>query len=449
MNAITKLSGLAVTNLPVSELKPYSRNARTHSKKQVGQVAASIQSFGFNVPILVDEEQTVLAGHARLEAAKKLGLDTVPCVRLSHMSKAQKKAFILADNRLALNAGWDEETLSLELKDLIDLDKDFEIGVTGFSVAEIDGLVEGIRFEEPGNPKDNRLPEVTDVAVTRPGDLWLLGPHRLLCGSALSPEDCSRLMGGMKAQFVITDPPYNVPITGHVSGLGKVRHREFAAASGEMTADQFTAFLETAFRNLVANSTDGSIHMVFIDWRHIAEVQAAGGSVYSELKNLIVWVKDNGGMGSFYRSRHELIFVFKNGTAPHVNSFELGQHGRYRTNVWTYKGMNSFGGKRNDELGLHPTVKPVALLADAIKDVSTRGSIVLDLFGGSGSTLIAAHKTGRRGYLMELDPLYCDCSLRRWEAYAKDDAVLEGTGQTFAEVAKERQGPSPEKPSTE
>ena len=449
MNAITKLSGLAVTNLPVSELKPYSRNARTHSKKQVGQVAASIQSFGFNVPILVDEEQTVLAGHARLEAAKKLGLDTVPCVRLSHMSKAQKKAFILADNRLALNAGWDEETLSLELKDLIDLDKDFEIGVTGFSVAEIDGLVEGIRFEEPGNPKDDRLPEVTDVAVTRPGDLWLLGPHRLLCGSALSPEDCSRLMGGMKAQFVITDPPYNVPITGHVSGLGKVRHREFAAASGEMTADQFTAFLETAFRNLVANSTDGSIHMVFIDWRHIAEVQAAGGSVYSELKNLIVWVKDNGGMGSFYRSRHELIFVFKNGTAPHVNSFELGQHGRYRTNVWTYKGMNSFGGKRNDELGLHPTVKPVALLADAIKDVSTRGSIVLDLFGGSGSTLIAAHKTGRRGYLMELDPLYCDRSLRRWENFAKDDAVLEGTGQTFAEVAKERQGPSPEKPSTE
>ena len=233
------------------------------------------------------------------------------------------------------------------------------------------------------------------------------------------------------------------------AGLGKVRHREFAAASGEMTADQFTAFLETAFRNLVANSTDGSIHMVFMDWRHMAEVQAAGGSVYSELKNLIVWVKDNGGMGSFYRSRHELIFVFKNGTAPHVNSFELGQHGRYRTNVWTYKGMNSFGGKRNDELGLHPTVKPVALLADAIKDVSTRGSIVLDLFGGSGSTLIAAHKTGRRGYLMELDPLYCDCSLRRWENFAKDDAILEETGQTFAEVMKERQGPSAEKPSTE
>ena len=449
MNNMPNLSGLAVTDLPGSSLKPYPKNARTHSKKQIGQVATSIRSFGFNVPILVDEESTVLAGHARLAAAKTMGLDTVPCVRLSHMSKAQKKAFILADNRLALNAGWDEETLSLELKELLELDTDFEIGVTGFSVAEIDGLVEGLKLEEPGNPKEDRLPEVAEVAVTRPGDLWILGPHRLLCGSALSSEDCGRLMGGENAQFVISDPPYNVPIAGHVSGLGKVRHREFAAASGEMTADQFTAFLETAFRNLAANSTDGSIHMVFMDWRHMAEVQAAGGSVYSELKNLIVWVKDNGGMGSFYRSRHELIFVFKNGTAPHVNSFELGQHGRYRTNVWTYKGMNSFGGKRNDELGLHPTVKPVALLADAIKDVSTRGSIVLDLFGGSGSTLIAAHKTGRRGYLMELDPLYCDCSLRRWEAYAKDDAVLEGTGQTFAEVAKERQGPSAEKPSTE
>jgi DNA modification methylase len=378
-----------------------------------------------------------------------MGLDTLPCVRLSHMSKAQKKAFILADNRLALNAGWDEETLSLELKELLELDTDFEIGVTGFSVAEIDALVDGIALEEPQNPKDDRLPEVADVAVTRPGDLWLLGPHRLLCGSALSSEDCSRLMGGEKAQFVISDPPYNVPIAGHVSGLGKFHHREFAAASGEMTADQFTAFLETAFRNLAANSTDGSIHMVFMDWRHMAEVQTAGGGVYSELKNLIVWVKDNGGMGSFYRSRHELIFAFKNGTAPHVNSFELGQHGRYRTNVWTYKGMNSFGGKRNDELGLHPTIKPVALLADAIKDVSTRGSIVLDLFGGSGSTLIATHKTGRRGYLMELDPLYCDCSLRRWESFAKDDAVLEGTGETFAEVAKKRKNQSADKPSFE
>lgn len=449
MTQTTNNAGLDVCFLPLAALKPYSKNARTHSKKQIGQVAASIRTFGFNVPILVDEENTVLAGHARLAAAKTMGIDTVPCMRLSHMSKAQKKAFILADNKLCQNAGWDEDILALELKDLIDLDKDFEIGVTGFSVAEIDSLIDGITVEEAGNPKDDRLPEIAHLAVTRPGDLWRMGPHRLLCGSALSPEDCGNLMNGEKAQFVITDPPYNVPIAGHVSGLGKVRHREFAAASGEMTADEFRVFLEAAFRNLAANSTDGSIHMVFMDWRHMAEVQEAGAAVYSELKNLIVWVKDNGGMGSFYRSRHELIFAFKNGTAPHVNSFELGQHGRYRTNVWTYKGMNSFGGKRNEEIGLHPTVKPVALLADAVKDVSTRGSIVLDVFGGSGSTLIAAHKTGRRGYLLELDPIYCDRCIRRWEAFAKDDAILEATGQTFAEVANERLSHNTEAPGTD
>jgi DNA modification methylase len=245
-------------------------------------------------------------------------------------------------------------------------------------------------------------------------------------------------MAGEKAQFVITDPPYNVRIAGHVSGLGRTKHREFAAASGEMSPEEFRLFLTEACRNLAGNSLDGSIHMVFMDWRHMGELLDAGSRVYSELKNLIVWVKDNGGMGSFYRSRHELIFAFKNGTAPHVNSFGLGQHGRYRTNVWTYKGMNSFGGRRNEELTLHPTVKPVALLADAIKDVSSRGSIVLDLFGGSGSTLIAAHKTGRRGCLMEIDPLYCDRTIRRWEAFAKDDAVLEATGQTFTEVVRER-----------
>ena len=446
MNKITNMAGLAVSYLALSALKPYPRNARTHSRKQIGQVSESIRTLGFNVPILIDEDNTVLAGHARLAAAKSLGLDSVPCVRLSHMSPAQKKAFILADNRLALNSGWDEDLLSLELKDLASLDKHFDLGVIGFTVAEIDGLLEGMAVEEPGNPKDDRLPEMAEIAVTRPGDLWILGEHRLLCGSALSTEDCSRLMDGARAQFVITDPPYNVPIAGHVSGLGKTRHREFAAASGEMSSEQFTSFLEGAFCNLAANSLEGSIHMVFMDWRHMREVQEAGSRVYAELKNLIVWVKDNGGMGSFYRSRHELIFAFKNGTGPHVNSFELGQHGRYRTNVWTYKGMNSFGGKRNDELALHPTVKPVALLADAIKDVSVRGAIVLDLFGGSGSTLIAAHKTGRRGFLMEIDPLYCDRLIRRWEAFAKDDALLAATGETFSEVTREHPSPGTESP---
>ena len=199
-------------------------------------------------------------------------------------------------------------------------------------------------------------------------------------------------------------------------------------ASGEMTKPEFTAFLHTAFERLVDASQDGSIHFICMDWRHMGEMLAAGADVYAELKNLIVWVKDNGGMGTFYRSRHELIFAFKNGTAPHANSFELGQHGRYRTNVWTYRGVNTLRPGRMEELSLHPTVKPVQMIADAIKDVSRRGAVVLDLFGGSGSTLIAAHKTGRRAYLCELDPVYCDRIVQRWEAYAKDDAELIACG---------------------
>ena len=246
------------------------------------------------------------------------------------------------------------------------------------------------------------------------------------------------LMAGEQAQMVFTDPPYNVPIEGHVSGLGDVRHREFAMAAGEMDHVQFTAFLTSAFQNMAKHSTDGSIAFICMDWRHMQEMLSAGAAAYSELKNLIVWAKDNGGMGTFYRSRHELIFAFKKGIAPHINSFELGQHGRYRTNVWNYKGMNSFGSGRDQDLALHPTVKPVAMIADAIKDVSKRGDIVLDLFGGSGSTLIAAHKTGRRGFLCELDPLYCDLIVRRWQEYAKDDAILIATATRFDDVADQR-----------
>jgi DNA modification methylase len=240
-------------------------------------------------------------------------------------------------------------------------------------------------------------------------------------------------MDGERAQMVFTDPPYNVPIDGHVGGLGAVKHREFAMASGEMSKSEFIFFLHAAFTNLCRHSIDGSIHFICMDWRHMAEILTAGEAVYHELKNLIVWAKDNGGMGSFYRSRHELIFAFKNGTLPHHNSFELGQHGRYRTNVWQYRGVNSFSRGRADELALHPTVKPVQMIADAIKDVSSRNGIVLDLFGGSGSTLIAAQKTGRRAFLCELDPVYCDRIICRWEIYARDDAQqlvcgLQGAG---------------------
>jgi DNA modification methylase len=405
-------------------LKPYARNARTHSRKQIRQIADSIKLFGFANPILVDNDDVILAGHGRLEAAKLLGMDRIPCVRLETMTPEQKRAFVLADNKLALNAGWDEDLLAEELKGLLDVDLDFDVEITGFSIAEIDGLIDGLEPEEPGDPDDDVLPALDEGSTRcRVGDIWQLGRHRLACGNSLDSQVIAALMQGEIARMVFSDPPYNVAIDGHVGGAGKTKHREFAMASGEMTPSQFTDFLATSFRNLVRSSCDGSIHFICMDWRHMSEVLRAAEGVYSELKNLIVWAKGNGGMGTFYRSRHELIFAFKNGTAPHVNNFELGQHGRYRTNVWEYKGINSFGAGRMQELATHPTVKPVQMIADAIKDCSARGDIVLDIFGGSGSTLVAAEKTGRRGYLCELDPIYCDRIIRRWEAIAKDDAI--------------------------
>lgn len=422
------MTNLLIEHLPLARLRPYPKNARTHSRKQVRQIADSISRFGFTNPVLIDAYDMILAGHGRVEAAKLLGIDQVPCVRLEHMSPQEKRAYVLADNKLALNAGWDEEILAEELKVLLKVDVDFDIGLTGFTIAEVDSLVEGLTPEEPGDPADDVVPADPGPARCREGDLWQLGQHRLICGSALDARTVAALMAGERARMVFTDPPYNVPIDGHVGGSGSIKHREFAMASGEMSKAEFTAFLKSAFANLASFSVDGSIHYICMDWRHMDEMLAAADGVFAELKNLIVWVKDNGGMGTFYRSRHELVFAFKNGSAAHTNSFELGQHGRYRTNVWQYKGVNTLKAGRLEELALHPTVKPVQMVADAIKDVSGRGDIVLDLFGGSGSTLIAAHKTGRRAYLCELDPVYCDRIIARWEAYAKDEAELLACG---------------------
>jgi DNA modification methylase len=439
LNSLLSGSGDALLHLEPDVLRPWARNARTHSKKQLRQISDSIRTFGFTNPVLIDEDNTILAGHGRVAAAKLLGLATVPCRLISTMTAAQKRAYVLADNKLALNAGWDEDMLATELSGLLATDLDFDLSVTGFSIPEIDSLIEGLDPEQRGDPADDRLPElVGGPAVTRPGDVWHLGPHRLICGSALEAETYDRLLGDEMAQMIFTDPPYNVPIDGHVCGSGSVKHREFAMAAGEMSEQEFTAFLQAAFSHLARHSADGAIHFVCMDWRHMGEILAAGQATFTELKNLMVWVKDNGGMGSFYRSRHELVSAFKSGTAPHINSFELGQHGRYRTNVWEYRGINTFKSGRMAELELHPTVKPVEMIADAIKDCSKRGGIILDPFGGSGSTLIAAAKTGRRARLAELDPVYVDRIIRRWQAWAKDDAVLAESGETFDVVGAAR-----------
>ena len=419
----------------IADLRPWSKNARTHSRKQIRQIANSIKRFGFTNPVLIDNDNAILAGHGRVAAAELLGMSEVPCLRIETMTPEEKRAYVIADNKIALNAGWDVDMLGQELKALIDLDLDFDIGITGFSIPEVDSLVDGLSTEEPGDPADDILPDQVPPRCSL-GDIWQLGPHRLICGDSLDRATVAALMGGEQAQMVFTDPPYNVPIQGHVGGSGAIKHREFAMASGEMSQAEFTDFLRSVFQNLIDVSGDGSVHFICMDWRHMAEVLAAGAGTYSELKNLIVWVKDNGGMGTFYRSRHEMIFAFKNGTAPHINSFELGQHGRYRTNVWQYRGVNTLRAGRMDELALHPTVKPVQLIADAIKDVSQRRGIVLDLFGGSGSTLIAAHKTGRVGYLCEIDPVYCDIIIRRWEIYANDDAERIACGLAVASPAR-------------
>jgi DNA modification methylase len=426
---------LRVEQRPIFALKPNLRNARIHTDKQKHQIARSINEFGFNNPVLIDGNDQIIAGHGRVEAAQLLGIDTIPTIRLEHLSEAQLRAYVIADNKLALNSGWDPEILAIEFQNLAVLDLPFDLEITGFDTAEIDLLVDG-----PAGMQDDDLDEVPSVesqAVTRLGDVWHLGEHKLLCADARHPSSCLELMGKERARVVFADPPYNVPIDGHVGGLGSIKPREFAMACGEMGEAQFTHFLTTIFLNIAGVSLDGAIHFICMDWRHITETLAAAKMAYSEFKNLCIWNKDNGGMGSFYRSKHELIFVFKVGTAPHLNTIELGRTGRYRTNVWDYRGVNTIRPGRLADLAMHPTVKPVALVIDAIKDCSRRGDIVLDPFAGSGTTIIAAEKSQRRARAVEIDPVYVDVAIRRWEKLTDGQATHSPSGQTFTKVAEE------------
>lgn len=423
------MTSLQIHYMSPTALQPHPRNARVHSERQIDQIAASIRSFGFNTPVLIDEGDQIIAGHGRVLAAMKLGLDQVPCVALAHLSDAQRRAFMLADNKLNELSHYDEEVLALELEELSIVDEPFEITDTGFEMAKIDVLIEE-RHKPPAkaDPADVPVDESKVERVARPGDLWLLGRHRLFVGNALERESYRALLGCEQAQMVFVDPPFNVPIQGHVSGLGKARHSEFVMASGEMSDTEFEAFLRTACTRLVEASVPGSIHFICMDWRGIQRLLAAG-DIYTELKNICCWVKAQGGMGSLYRSQHELVAVFKSGTAPHINNVALGKHGRNRSNVWSMPGMNSFQKGRADKLSMHPTVKPVALVADAMLDCSTRGGLVLDVFAGSGTTLIAAERTGRVCAAMELDPHYASVILRRFCDVTGIEPVHASTGQ--------------------
>jgi DNA modification methylase len=424
---------LSIVYRPVDSLNPFTRNARTHTKHQIKLISESIKTFGFNNPILTDESNTIIAGHGRVEAAKLIGMTKVPTVRLENLTPDQIRAYIIADNRIAEKAGWDESILAIELQHLVTVDLGFDITITGFEAPEIDLILQQAEVKPDA---DDTFETMAGPAVSLRGDLWLLGKHRIYCGDSLDEQSYQSLMKGLKADAVFVDPPYNVPIDGYVSGKGSIHHREFEMASGEMTEKEFVDFLSASFGFLVRHSKPGSVHFACMDWKHADEILAAGNRAYDALINLCVWAKDKGGMGSFYRSQHELIFVFRNGKACHRNNIQLGKFGRNRTNVWQYPGINTLSrhGEEGNLLALHPTVKPVALVADALLDCTRPGGLVLDSFLGSGSTLIASERTGRICHGIELDPLYVDTVIRRWQRYTGSSAIHAESGKRFEEV---------------
>lgn len=430
---------LKIEYVELSTLKRNSQNPRTHSRKQIRQIAHSIETFRFNVPILIDRNSKVIAGHGRVLACEHLGLEEVPVIRIEHLSEDQLRAFTIADNRLTENSRWDDRLLAEQLKNLSAAELDFSIEVTGFDVAEIDLVINNLDAigDQAPDPADT-LPSQSSVRVSQTGDLWALGKHRVLCGNALSFESYETVMNDQKARMVFADPPYNVPVAGNVSGHGKHNHQGFLMASGEMTQDEFTRFLQNTFCHMSAFSESPSLHYICSDWRHLGEMLTAGRAAYDKLNNLCVWTKDNAGLGSFYRSQHELVFVFERAKGAR-NNVQLGRYGRSRTNVWRYPGANSFASDKSegDLLAIHPTVKPVALVADTILDCTARSDIVLDPFLGSGTTLIAAERTGRICHGLELAPHYVDAIVRRWQRFTGKPGLHLSTGQRFDDREKE------------
>src|SRR6202789_490453 len=420
----------------IGDLVPDPQNPRKHSRAQISAIARSIEAFGFNAPILVDRNNKIVAGHGRYEAAKLLGIDKVPFISLDHLTETQARAYLLADNKLSDRSTWDDSKLAIQLKELSDLVLDFDIEAIGFEPPEIDLRIQSL--DSALEDADDRFELATGPVVSRTGDLWLLGSHRLYCGNALDVTSYDALSNGEKASAAITDAPYNVRINGHVSGNGRTTHREFATASGEMSEAEFADFLHQTFQRIIAYCRDGALIYSFMDWRHMAEILAAGRAANLDLLNLCVWAKTNGGMGSLYRSRHELVFVFKSGHDRHTNNIQLGRFGRNRSNVWYAPGANSFArNSSKKQLESHPTVKPITLVADAMLDCTRRNDIVIDPYLGSGTTILAAERTGRRCHAIEIDGRYVDTAIRRWERLTKQEAK-DVHGNTFAQAKSDR-----------
>jgi DNA modification methylase len=424
--------------LPITSVSVAKRNARTHSKGQIRKIADSIERFGFVNPILVDKETRAVAGHGRFEAAKLLGMRTIPALRIEHLSVSELRAYALADNQLAALAGWDQETLKIELGEISAEIPDLDLTLTGFETAEIDRILLD-DHSGPVSDEADEVPQIPVTPVTRRGDMWLLGQHRVLCGDARDAASYAALLGDRRAGLVITDPPYNVPIDGHARGLGKQHHSDFAMAVGELTEKEFISFLDAVSGQMVQASRPGALHYIFMDWRHLFEALQSGRAQYEALVNLCVWSKGTGGMGSFYRSEHELVLIWRTKGDSHVNNVQLGRFGRNRTNVWRYAGANSFGPEREEMLSLHPTVKPAAMIADAILDASKRHEIVLDPFLGSGTTIIAAHRTDRVAAGIEYEPRYVDVAIQRFKKISGIEAQHSVSGRTFSEEAAHRE----------
>lgn len=428
---LSRDAALKIEYRAISELKPYAGNARKHPQSQIRKLAQSLRKFGWTNPLLIDGNDIVLCGHGRLEAAELIGEKRVPVIALEHLSEADRRAYILVDNRLAEEAQWSRKALQTELSGLAELGYDLEM--TGFDSLEIDTLLS--MEDELIDDERVELPHETSRPIARVGDLWQIGSHRLYVGDARDPAAYEKLLAGERAELVVTDPPYGCVIENNVSGGGRVKHNNFVMGAGETSLNEFAmTLLRPAFKCIADHTKSGAIAFVFIDWRGAPYLYDAAKGVFHEAKNLIVWAKTNGGQGAFYRSAHELIYAFKISPGRHINNFGLS--GRYRTNVWSYPGANTFRAGRMEDLADHPTVKPRKMIADAILDCSRRGGVVLDPFAGSGTTLCAAEVTGRVGRGIELAPLYADVIIRRVSETCKCEAMLDG--RSFGEIATER-----------
>jgi len=427
------MTKLQIENISTEKLIPYSKNLRNHSKEKITKLAKLISEFGFLTPILIDSErQEVIAGEARLLAAKKLGSKDIPTIQVAHLTPAQIKAFRIADNKIVEGSSWDTEALKLELLDLQELG--FDLSLTAFELPEIEML---ILDDEQSLSDEDSIPAPASTTYLRLGDIFLVGRHTIICGDSRDSLLISSHIDEKLVDIVVSDPPYNLAINGHVLAQNST-HDEFAMASGEMSTTEFTEFLTAWFQSSFMVSKEGSIHYHFMDHHHLKEMLDAGDVVYDKRLNICVWSKTNAGMGSLYRSQHEMCCVFKKGTESHTNNIQLGKFGRNRSNIWTYSGMNTFSSERDELLAFHPTVKNTEMIADILLDASNPGELVLDGFLGSGTTLIAAEKTNRICIGVEIEPKYIDVAIKRFQSISDESIIHKETGLTYEELIKIR-----------